>query len=370
MRIVQLLTQARGGPADHAFDVARELARRGHDSHLVGPLDAVCDQLQDAGVQCHDVAMRRKDDVMGALQVARRIRALRPDVLHCQDRRASLIGRPLGRSVPRTALVYTIHGVADGLSDLVAGNLRAAPRRRRDRLYYITAEHLLNLASPARIVTPSRAIADYAITHLRLPESLVDVVPNGIDTARFALHTPTLRTPLAVWVGLMGPVKRLDVLVEAFSAVPCVDLRLVGDGPERASVERLVNAVGLTQRVNFTGTVNDSGQCFADADLFVLMSAAENCPLALLQAMACGLPVVATRVGGIPEIVRDGVDGLLVPPGDPNSFAHALRTLAADSDLRRRMGANGQERIATSFTLGGCVDGLLSSYRKALECTS
>lgn len=369
MRVVQLLTQLHGGPADHAIDVAQELARRGHDSHLVGPLGAASVPLSAAGVHCHEVVVRRKHDLTGAAQAARRVTELRPDVLHCQDRRAGLIGRPLGRVMRHTALVYTIHGVAEGLTDLVAGNLRAVPRRRRDRLYYITAERLLNRACRTRIVTPSRAIADYAITYLRLPESLVDIVPNGIDTSRFACHVPGPGPARAVWVGLMGPVKRLDVLVEALSMTPGLNLRVVGTGPEWDSTQRRVRDLGLTQRVSFAGEVLDPGPCFAESDLFVLASAAENCPLALLQAMACGLPVVATRVGGIPEVVREGIDGLLVPPGDPAALAHALRTLTSSPDLRRRLGGNARDRIATSYTIGTCVDRLLNSYRRALGCT-
>jgi glycosyltransferase involved in cell wall biosynthesis len=370
MRVVQLITQQAGGPADHAIDVACELARRGHESHLVGPCSAVSGRLTDAGVLWHDVAMSSKRDLRGAWALTATVRAIRPDVLHCQDRRAGLVGRTAGRMSRIRAVVYTLHGVADGLSDLVDGNVRAAPRRRRDTWYYLTAERWLCRATRARVVVPSRAVARFAVEHIGLGPQVVDVVPNGVDPARFVPQSGSRRqSTTALWVGVMAPVKRLDVLVNALSDVPELHLRLVGSGPERDALEKAVSERGLVGRVAFEGNVADPASAFAGSDLFVLTSAAENCPLALLQAMACGLPVIASRVGGVPEIVRDGVDGLLVPPGNPRALAHALGTLLADPVRARAMGTRARRRILEHYTVRTCVDGLLDTYRRALSCT-
>ncbi len=369
LRIVQLLTQAVGGPADHAVDVARELAARGYDSHVVGP----CRELarpDDSAVHWHDVAMASKRDLGGARALAATIRSLHPDVVHCQDRRAGLVGRALGRVNGVPALIYTLHGVADGLAELVPGNLPAGPRRRRDRWYYLTGERWLQRVAGGRVVVPSQAVADFATTHIGLPADIVDVVVNGVDPGRF---TPspraTDRPVIAVWLGVMAPVKRLDVLLESVATVEDLTLRLLGTGPERDAVEKAVAAHGIGHRVELPGAVKDPAAELVAADIFVLPSAAENCPLALLQAMACGLPVVASRVGGIPEVIRDGVEGLLVPPGSPAALAAALGRLVADPVGRQRMGARARERITTRFTTAACVDGLTSTYRKALSCT-
>jgi glycosyltransferase involved in cell wall biosynthesis len=369
MRIVQLLTQPDGGPADHAMDVAREIARRGHESHIVGPCAGLSARVAHPHVMSHDVTMSSKRDLRGARAIAAALREIHPDVLHCQDRRAGLIGRVVGRATGVPALVYTLHGVADGLSDLVAGNARAARRRGRDGWYYLTGERLLCRATRARMVVPSHAVARFAVDHIGLDAGVVDVVPNGVDVARFSPRPRPNGSLTAIWLGVMAQVKRLDTLVEALAEVPELELLLVGSGPERDAVEKAACERGVAGRVAFRGRVADPASGFAEADLFVLPSAAENCPLALLQAMACGLPVVASRVGGVPEIVRDGVDGLLVPPGQVAALASALRTLVADSARRRAMGGHARQRVIRHYTLQTCVDGLLDTYRKALSCT-
>jgi glycosyltransferase involved in cell wall biosynthesis len=369
LRVVQLITQAVGGPADHAVDVARELAARGYDSHVVGPCRALADD--DGTIHWHDVAMASKRDLRGARAVAATIRSLRPDVLHCQDRRAGLVGRALGRANGVAGLVYTLHGVADGLADLVPGNLATGPRRRRDRWYYLTGERWLQRAAGGRVVVPSQVVADFATTHVGLPADIVDVVANGVNADRFTPSPRAAGRPVtAVWLGVMAPVKRLDVLLESVAAVDNhFTLRLVGTGPERGAVEQAVAVHGIAHRVELPGAVRDPAVELAAADIFVLPSAAENCPLALLQAMACGLPVVASRVGGIPEVVRDGVEGLLVPPGSPAALATALGRLVADPVERQLMGARARERITSRFTIVACVDGLSRTYRKASSCT-
>jgi glycosyltransferase involved in cell wall biosynthesis len=370
MRIAQLLTQSDGGPADHAVDVACELARRGHESHLVGPSDGLSARLTHPGVRLHDITMGSKWDLPGAGAIIATLKRIRPDVLHCQDRRAGLIGRVVGRATGVPALVYTLHGVADGLSDLVAGNARAARRRRRDGWYYLTGERLLCRATRARVVVPSRAVARFAVTHIGLDARIVDVVPNGVDAVRFSPRArPDKPSPAALWLGVMAPVKRLDTLLDALTEVPELELVLVGSGPEHDAVEKTACERGVAGRVAFRGPVVDPEAAFAEADLFVLTSAAENCPLALLQAMACGLPVVASRVGGVPEIVRDGVDGLLFPAGHVAALARALRWLIADPARARSMGVCARKRVIRHYTLGACVDGLLDTYRKALSCT-
>lgn len=369
VRIVQLITQPAGGPVDHAIDVACELAHRGHETHVVGPCATFARRLTDAGARLHDVVMANKSDLPGAWAVAATLRTIGPQVLHCQDRRAGLIGRLVGRLHRTGALVYTLHGVADGLSDLVVGNLRAAPRRRRDGWYYLTSERWLCRASGARVVVPSNAVARFAVEHIGLAAHTVDVVPNGVDVTRFVPQPGSARPTTALWLGVMAPVKRLDVLVDALADVPDLQLRLVGSGPRRDAVEKAVAEHGLAERVTFQGSVGDPAAAFGDADIFVLPSAAENCPLALLQAMACGLPAVASRVGGVPEIVRDGVDGLLFPAGDAGALARALRSMVTDPARCRAMGDRARHRVVQHYTLQTCVDGLLDTYRKALSCT-
>jgi glycosyltransferase involved in cell wall biosynthesis len=364
MRIVQLVTQDRGGPVDHAVDVACELAARGHDSHIVGPLGRLAGRLDDASVGLHDVAMPAKTDLRGAVRLARTIATLAPDVLHCQDRRAGLVGRILGRRYRVGSVVYTLHGVPDGLSTRVAGCGQAtAPRPIRDPLYYLGGEWLVARAAPGAIVVPCAALGEYVRRHLRQPAERVHVVPNGVDPNRFRPAAgPASDAVTAVWVGLMKQVKRVDELVHAAAGVPGLRLRLVGSGPIRDQVAATVQELGVADRVTLAGFAEDPASALAAADVFVLPSAAEAFPLALLQAMASGLPVVATRVAGVPEVVRDGVEGLLVDADDWPAFRHALHRIVEDHHLRAEMGRRARERVASSYTIGRCVERLLDVY--------
>lgn len=361
MRVVQVLTQTEGGPVDHAADVAAELARRGVDSHVMGPPCAATARVIDAGGSWHDLHVLDKRDVRGGAAAIAALRRLAADVVHLHDRRAGLLGRvaPL-----RSPVVYTLHGVADGLSDLVPGNVLAAERRRRDRFYYLFLERLLGRRS-ARVVVPSEAVAGFARRHVGLPPDLVEVVPNGVDPD---LHHPAPVRMTGdgrvriVWVGGLVPVKRADVLLTAVAALPALHATIVGDGPLEDDVRRRVEELGVRDRVRFTGRLADPRDALREADVYALTSAAENCPLSLLQAMATALPAVATAVGGVPEVVRDGREGLLVPSNDPAAFERALRRLVDDPALRSRLGAAARERIVADYTLARCVDRLQVVY--------
>lgn len=362
MRVALLLTQGSGGPADHVADVAPALAARGHEVVAVMPSGAAAQRVEAAGIRRIDLSLTAARDVRGVASLASLLGRLRPDVLHAQDRRAGLYGRLLGRArgVPR--LVYTLHGVPDGLSYLVAGNAAAGRERPFDRTRYLTLERWLTARTGALVVTPSHATYEYLRRCVGTPADRLRVVPNGVDAGAYAVpgRAPLPRRRL-LWLGLMDRVKRVDVLLDAVAGCPEVHLVLAGDGPLRPALE--AQARGLGGRVTFAGFVSDVRPLLAACDTFVLSSAAENVPLALLRAMAAGLAPVATRVGGVPEVVRDGVDGLLVPPGDPAALAVALRSL--DTDRVAAFGASSADRVAAAFSIERCAEGLDEAYEAA-----
>ncbi|MFB9311838.1 glycosyltransferase family 4 protein [Nocardioides plantarum] len=365
MRIVQVLTQTTGGPADHVVDVAAALAARGHDSHVVGPASERRTELAAAGVTWHTASMGHKLDGRGAAAIVSQLRRLCPDVVHGQDRRAGWIVRGLG-PVLRARCVYTLHGVPDGLADLVEGNVRAAPRRRRDRLYYLWGERLVTRWSGGVVVVPSEAVARYAVAHVGLPDRLVHVVHNGVDPAAWvpaeADRVGADGSLVVAWVGLLGTVKRVDVLLRAVEQVPGISVLLAGDGPLRDEVEREVHRRGLDGRVRMLGMVADVRPVLGAADLFVLTSAAENLPMALLQAMSSGLPSVVSAVGGVPELVRHDVEGWLVPAGDVAATAAALAHALVHRSELAAMGARARARVIDGWTLDQCVDRLVDVY--------
>lgn len=367
MRIVQLITQARGGPVDHAVELAIELDRLGHQSHLVGPVGAYAGGLDGTGVQFHPADMTGKTDLSGARTIARTLRQVDADVVHCQDRRAGLVGRLLAL-LTGTPTVYTLHGVPDSLAALVVGNSGFAPDSRRDRVANLLGERLLARTPHSHVVTPCEAVARYARDHVRIPADRVSAVHNGVGPDWLhrgraeGVEPPGTQVVTAVWLGVMQPVKRVPELVRAVADVADLRLLLVGDGPERAAVASAVREAGVGDRVELAGFVDEPAQLLARADLFVLPSAAEACPMAVLQAMALGLPVVASRAGGIPEVVRDGIDGLLITTADDAALREALRVLTKDEELRRRLGTSAQERIRDRFTVAHSARALLAIY--------
>ena len=142
---------------------------------------------------------------------------------------------------------------------------------------------------------------------------------------------------------------------------------IVGDGPERQSIDGLIESAGLRDRVELLGERDDVRDVLSHADLFVLSSRSEAMPMSILEAMAAGLPVVASNVGGVPEVVVDDQTGLLVPPGNAAALASAIERLLGDRELRIEFGARGLERARTTFSLDRFRADHLRAYRALLE---
>ena len=194
----------------------------------------------------------------------------------------------------------------------------------------------------------------YLVDRLRIPASYVRCIPNGVAIPPQQERAAPAR--VFVSVGSFAPCKAMPDLVAAFIRVadgrPHVRLVLVGDGPDRRRCADLVARAGLDHQVTFAGYRTDVGSVLLSADAFVLPSLNDNQPLALLEAMAAGLPCVATAVGGIPEVL-DGV-GLLVPPGDHWALATAMGRLLDDDELAARLGSQARRRVHDHFGMATC----------------
>jgi len=371
MEIVHLVTQGRGGPVDHAVDMAIEMTNLGHSCHVIGPQGEYVAQLRDTDVAFHHVDVRTKTDVRGMRQLAAVMRRIGPDILHCQDRRAGLVGRLLARRQD-IASIYTLHGVPDPLASTVAGNMAVDDGSGRlvnqSLLGNRYLETRLGRLRRSMVVVPCRALESYARDYLQIPADQVTSVHNGVANPGDYPDLSQASAPARVaWLGLMQPVKRVPDLVHAASLVPGLALTLIGDGPERRNIEDAVHHHGMESVTTFAGFQRDPVAYLAKSSLFALISGAEACPMALLKAMACGLPVVASRVGGVPEIIRHDIDGLLVEPGDIQGIATALRRLTEDAALRTYLGTQARKRIHSEFTATHCALKLIEIYRQVTE---
>ena len=197
------------------------------------------------------------------------------------------------------------------------------------------------------------------------------VVHCGVDLARYPYSRPEPHAGFSVLcVARLVPQKGLDVLVGATAVLAAggldIQVVLVGSGPEYEPLRRKVNQLGLDERVRFEGAVgqDDMARYFAAADVFCLPSFAEGVPVVLMEAMATGRPVVATRVAGVPELVQDGVSGLLVPPGSEQELALALELLAASAERRVELGEAGRRLVEQDFDAEICAAKLADVFRQ------
>ncbi|MHB1667939.1 MAG: glycosyltransferase family 4 protein [Thiomonas sp.] len=200
------------------------------------------------------------------------------------------------------------------------------------------------------------------------PAARMHPIPNAVDCARFACNRTDAPLRRVVFVGRHVPVKGIDVLLRAWALVRRpAELRLVlaGNGPEHDKLRSLARELGVQDSVDFPGAVSHVPEILADAGLYVQASHQEGLPNAVLEAMASGLAVVATRVSGHEDVVAHGSTGLLVPPNDPAALAAAMQTLLDDSDLRLRMGRAGRAAIERTYCAEIVTASLLRLYRGA-----
>jgi N-acetyl-alpha-D-glucosaminyl L-malate synthase BshA len=200
----------------------------------------------------------------------------------------------------------------------------------------------------------------------------IEVIPNFVDTERFRPlpdGRPGGGPPLAVHVSNFRPVKRVPWLVEAFgraTAGTAARLMLVGDGPDQAAARRRAQELGLGARVSFLGERDALPELLAPADLFLLASEEESFGLSALEAMSCGVPVVATRVGGIPEVVLDGVTGLLAAKDDQGAYAARIAELLFDRSRAARLGTSARALVLERYRREEIVARYELVYRRVL----
>lgn len=294
-------------------------------------------------------------DVAGLLELVRVLRRERPDIVHANSSKAGVLGRLAAYLAGVPIRIFTVHGWAFSAHSGAASRL------------YRWADRLVRPLTTATICVSDRDLARGLAAHTCTAERTV-VIPNAVDVR----HAPAARheraRPLVVAVGRLKAPKDFLTLVRALAQLPAsaFEAVIVGDGPDRAELEAEIRRLGIGDRVLLLGERRDVPRLLAGADLFVLSSTSEGMPVSVLEAMAAGLPVVGSGVGGMPELVVDGTTGLLVEPGDPDGLAVALGRLLAEPELRRRMGDAGRERAGERFDLERFWQAHLELYSREL----
>ncbi|MEO5333713.1 MAG: TIGR03088 family PEP-CTERM/XrtA system glycosyltransferase [Magnetococcus sp. YQC-5] len=306
-------------------------------------------------VTFHALGKREGKDLLVWFRLWRLLRRLQPDVVHTLNLAA------MEAVVPATlaGVPVTIHAEHGRDSYDPDGTNPKYLLLRRCLTPFVDA-----------FVPVSGDLETWLLHKVGVPEAKIHRIINGVtlpDACKKVTRSPM--DPLVIGtVGRIWPIKDHLTLVQAFARLcqlhPQQEFRLVmvGDGPHRPAVETLIDHLGLSGLVWITGWREDVPDLLLGFDLFVLSSLAEGTPLSILEAMAAGLPVVATRVGGVPDLVIEGQTGQLVPPEDPDSLALAMLSYL-DPMLAIRHGSSGRERIKTHFSM----DIMVKSYQTLFE---
>lgn len=226
-----------------------------------------------------------------------------------------------------------------------------------------------------RYIAVSRAVAAELAERFRWPAAKIAVVYNAVDLDRFGAPAPAgLRAqlggegrPLLLTAARLEPQKGLPVLLRALAEVPDAALALAGEGPELAELEALAARLEIADRVRFLGRRSDVPELLAACDAFVLPSLYEGSSLAVLEAMAARRAVISSAIAGTDELIADGVDGILVPPGDVNGLTAAMRRLLDDLELREELAERAREKAEREFSPGALAGGVEAVYSELLD---
>lgn len=373
MKVLHVIESLERGGAERVLATLARALRTDLEQHVVslvglGPLVA---DLRLAGVQVYSLELGSRREWWRALpQLARLVRRIEPDVLHTHLRFSELYAASIPRP-SRTKLVATFHNLG----------FDAAPLVNSDRAVRTIERRLLKHRFDAFFAV-SRQSAESYRRHLDLGE--VTVVYNPVDVERvrrFAAHrdcaggASELRAgnrKLVVQVGSFRPLKGHDVALDALRQASPEDRFVwvcVGDGPGREAVEQQVRSAGLTEWVHFAGErgYDDALGWIAEADVVIQPSRAEGVPLVLLEAMALERPVVATRVGGIPEVFTDGVTGLLVEPSHSAELGTAIQKILKDPHAAMAITLAARREVERRFDAPIIAAQWLTHYRALLD---
>jgi len=319
----------------------------------------IWDLARDPGIQHY--RMRRKYDLRVISPLVRLIRAGDYDIVHLFP--ASLFVAAASRFAPGPCYLFSEHSCYN--------------RRRRWRVFKLLDRVIYR--QYAQVLAVTGEVREALIQWLPAITDKVRVLQNAVDPARF--HFPEeqvervrqelgleSRDRTVLFAGRLAPVKGLDVLLQAIASLsgglPPTRFLIAGDGPQRRELEEFATRAGVRNKVSFLGVREDIPLLLRVADLVVLPSRWEGLPMILLEAMAARTPVLATAVGGIPQLVEQGIHGWLVSPGDPAALAEGLVTLITSSELREKLSEAAFRKVCEHYSLEGAMKKLVSIYRE------
>lgn len=322
------------------------------------------DRLTQAGVKVHSLSPHKFLPAYLA-SILWRILADKPDILHCHLIPSNIIAKPLGALLGVPVIINHDHTNDPHRID---NKILLALDKSTNRF----AHHIIAVAAACR---------DFLTTHESIPPEKISLVPNAIDLRRFSpgeaswdearaqLGLPAA-SRIVAGVGRLNPQKNfalfLDIAAQLAPRFPDLHFLLAGDGPEEQMLREKASALGIANRVTFSGYVADTRLVYLAADVLLMPSRYEGLPMTLLEAMAMGLPVVASKLDGIAEVIGDGGEGFLVPSDDAALFVERTAALLADAELSSRISKNARAKIEASFSVERMTSSVEDIYDRFL----
>jgi len=298
---------------------------------------AVADELQSRGFTVETLGILSYHNPFNILRLISLLRKTKPDIVHTHGYFSSVIGRLSAKIAGVPVIINHLHTVF---------NLSS--------LRNVIVDKTLNLFTDRIICVSKKVEESFMAAGYGFKKKSI-VIYNGIDGRKFMPRISGHQTKSLISVASLYPHKGQTYLLKALKIVseecPEVSLEIVGDGPLRKELEDECSSLGISSKVKFLGERNDVAFLLSRAGIFILTSLREGFSLSLIEALACGLPVIATNIGGVPEIVKDQENGLLVSSQDSRALAIAIKSLLKDEPRMREMGLKGREIFEKFFTL-------------------
>ncbi len=366
MKILLLTTHLNyGGIATYAVELGRELCRRGHRVYLASSGGELEEKAGRSGMILVRVPLDTKSEFSPKLPVCagiliRLCRREKIELIHSQTRVSQVLGQAVARFCGIRFLA-TCHG-----------------------FFRVRFCRFLLPAWGERTIAVSSAVKIHLEDDFRMSPDRIRLIPNGIDLSRFppAASVETKRRrkeemgldgkkPVVGTISRLVGIKGHECLLRAAPAIlaerPETQFFLVGEGPAERELRELCRRLALEGKIRFRPGIADTALALTAMDVFVFPSLEEGLGISLLEAMACGLPAVASRVGGIPDLIRNENEGLLVPPGDADALAKAVLRLMKDEKLREKLGGNARRRAEKEFTLEKMGERVEAVYRELVN---
>jgi L-malate glycosyltransferase len=379
VNIAVLLHSGAGGSGVVATELGLSLAKQGHNIHFVSErIPFRLTELSHPNVYYHEVASMMYplfESPLTTLSEASKLTEVIEEygihVIHAHyaipHATAAILARDMAQVKPRPVVVTTLHGTDVTLVGL-------------DRAYLRTTQY--SIENSDLVTAVSKYLADYTRQEMGVRRN-IQVIPNAVDHNRFSpkeLHpkdSAQLRLryahpdeKLLLHISNFRPIKRIEDVIRIFAQVSekvGSRLLMVGDGPDRSSAFELASELGISGRVAFLGSFPRIEDLLAVCDLFLLPSTQESFGLAALEAMASGVPVVASNIGGIPEVVQDGLNGFLFKPHDVNGMAEAAIKLLSNPELHQQFSKAARACAVKNFSDVNIVPMYMKAYEEALE---